>query len=114
VKALVIGPDGSAINFDSVDSLNSSEGLEWLQHTVGGYIEGVYGNGWHLYCNEEAKLLGLPVNSLATMFAKHLGWHAHDVLNGTVIFLGDGIDGMEDDLPEWVFAEFGKFIMENY
>jgi len=87
--------------------------LEWLQATVGGYIE-VFSSGnshsdWHGYCNEEGKIQALRPNTVATKFAHKLGWPRGDILVGNVIFLGNGLDGDEADVPEWLIEEFTKF-----
>ena len=83
--------------------------LQVLQSIVDGYIEHVTlpGEG-HLYCDEEGKLKHAPVNNLATSVAMALGWMpgltGQDVLCGTVVFLGDGDEGEEDDVPPSVVA----------
>lgn len=87
--------------------------LEWLHLIVGGYIEGFYGSpGWHGYCNEEGKLLGLSVNNLATGFARELGWNLSDVdfIVGNVVFLGDGGGGTEASVPSWLIDAFQLYL----
>lgn len=96
---LIVWPDGRK----SYQRLPDAEGNaqdEALRSIVGGWIEYVYvAPGVHLYCNEEGKLGGLPVNVEATQLA---GLFPLDLLCGTVIFLGDADEGMEGDLPpEW-------------
>lgn len=98
-KALIVKPDGSK------EYVDQEMTYEFLKETVGGWIEFVFvTEGVHLYCNEEGKLLGLPVNIEATRLAGRLGV---DLLCGTVIFLGDRPDdGEEHDLPpEWLGQE---------
>lgn len=95
VRALIVTPDGKKEHrFIKGD-------LDTLSEIVDGFIEYVFVTyGVHAYCNEEGKLDGLPFNIEATRLAGGLGV---DVLCGTVVFLGDGEDGEEGDLPaEWL------------
>lgn len=94
---LIVRTDGTAAY---VELPPMSEQFEFLRRTVGGWIECVFVTGGvHLYCNEEGKLDGLPYNEKATFLA---GRQGIDPLVGDVIFLGDGPEGEEGDLPpEW-------------
>lgn len=99
VRALVVTPDGSARLIPVEVNLSA------LQSVVGGYLEAVSLRAdCHAYCNEEGKLLGLPVNGTATVLAGRLGWPGvgSDVLCGPVLFLGSDSDGGEADVPERV------------
>lgn len=97
MKALVIKPGESTGELRDVDG-----SLAGLQEIVGGYIEGVSGRpGWHAYVNEEGKIMGLAVNRQATRIAYELGWPVGDVVAGPAVFLGNGPDGEEGDLPEF-------------
>jgi hypothetical protein len=113
VRALVVPPEGPGE-------------LRWLDPTLdalqavlgGGWLEGVGPPGdartftgrpvtmtpWHAYCDEEGKLKQLPVNRLATKLALLFGWPLGDVLCGTVMFLGNGADGDEADVPTDIVA----------
>jgi hypothetical protein len=71
-------------NFIEVDSATATEdvrseyiSLDEMQQFVGGYIEMVESadSRLMLVCNEEGKLLGLPVNVKATQIA-----HAHSMI----------------------------------
>jgi hypothetical protein len=80
--------------------------LPALQGLVGGGIEVIgpqVGNllGWHAYIHGEGKFEELPENSQASALAVALGWvpFMGDYLVGTVVFVGDGPDGEEADLP---------------
>jgi len=77
-----------------------SAGLEGMKSAVGGgHIEGIGGDGWTGYCDEEGKIDGLPVNVRATRLARVLGWPTSDVLCGPVVFLGPGDgNGEETDV----------------
>jgi hypothetical protein len=84
-----------------------------LQQIVGGNIEHFSGNGdWHGYCNEEGKLLKLPINDLATSFAIiKLGWdYASDVIVGDAVFLGNGPDGEEASVPQWLLDDLYSYL----
>lgn len=78
--------------------------LEQLKVAVGGWLEGVSGADadWHAYCDEEGKLKGKSPNVAATRLARSLGWPIGDVIVGDVIFLGNGSDGQEADVPATV------------
>ena len=92
VKALIVNPDGSTEH-------RSIEGdLDTLSGIVGGPIEYLFVTyGVHAYCHEEGKFEGLAPNPLATRLA---GLEGLDIVVGPVVFLGDGEDGEEGDLPE--------------
>lgn len=81
-----------------------SADLDGMKEAVGGgYIEGIGGDGWTAYCDEEGKLNGLPVNVRATRLAHALGWTTGDVLCGPVVFLGPVDDeGEETDVTTLV------------
>jgi len=83
---------------------NFSADLEGMREAVGGgYIEGIGGDGWTGYCDEEGKINGLPLNIRATRLAWFLGWPEDDVLCGPVVFLGPVDDeGEETDVTSIV------------
>lgn len=63
--------------------------LEEAQALVDGYVELVHlDNDNILLCDEEGLLKHKPINTLATIQAKHLGWRG-GVLVGSVLFLKD-------------------------
>lgn len=82
--------------------------LDLFKKIVGGWIEGVYpAPGLTLYCNEEGKLMGLPINERATVIVQDLflssGFVFDDVLCGDVVLIGN--DGSEYDAgldSEWI------------
>lgn len=100
--------------------------LDALQAVLGGWLEAVgpgpaavtpFGVpaesiGWHAYCDEVGKLKNLPSNKLATQIAHVLGWPHGDVLCGPVVFLGDGPDGGEADVPELV-VQYAQVLYQN-
>jgi hypothetical protein len=102
VQVLIIHADGSG-HQSLIDPT-----LETLQTIVGGDIEIVTIGDCHLYCNEEGKLQGLPINIRATEFAWTLGWPQGDVLCGNVVFLGNGPDGLEGNVPQHVLDAWDR------
>jgi hypothetical protein len=62
--------------------------LETLQDAVGGLIQAVdLTPSLTMWCNEEGKLIGLPVNPVATaMWTRYFG--ETDVIVGNVVFTG--------------------------
>lgn len=85
---------------NSIDLLHYEVTLQWLQDMVGGYIEAVDvdPDGTVMYCNEEGKLINLPVNVIATeLFRASHGFY--DVIMGNVVLIGsDGSTGENADL----------------
>lgn len=75
------------INSDDSWKLNEDEySLDDYQKIVGGYIEGVtIGEDIIMYCNEEGKILGLPVNNIATDYVKSVR-PFNDYICGNVVF----------------------------
>lgn len=98
VKAIVITADGLAtVGYykAELDSLRAVIGGGWLESvTLSPTV--------HLYCDEEGKLKGQPINEAASAVAHTMGWPRGDMLCGTVILLGSGRGGSETDIPEWV------------
>lgn len=98
IKAIVKRPDEVYGHVTAI-----SYRLENLQAIVGGWIETVPAwGGAIIICNEEGKLMGLPMNMPC-------GW---DMLAGTIIAVGR--DGEEFcDFP-YEFAEWKKFVDMNW
>ena len=72
--------------------------LEDFQKVVGGFIEGISINkDLTMYCNEEGKILKLPINYLATYFVKGLR-PFNDVICGNVVFSKIDKEGEEISL----------------
>ena len=79
-------------------------GLEALQETVGGYIEAVYPyeDPVALVCNEEGKLIGLPLNRKL---------EDHDIIAGTFFICGlneDNFDSLPPNLMEKYKEKFAQ------
>ena len=77
----------------TIEQMGWKPSLEELQAAVGGYIEMVRTNNvGYLYCNEEGKLLGLPVNMAATTMIEH-----DDVIRGDVVVMELDEEKEEDE-----------------
>jgi hypothetical protein len=79
------------------------------QKIVGGYIELIQGPlGVAGYCNEEGKLLNLPINRRASMFfrAPHPHGPGWDDIRGDVVLFDNMRPALETadegDAPEWL------------
>ena len=92
--------------------------LEFLQRTVGGYVERValdaVGGGGGLlsiYLNEDGKMMRQPLNPRATALAsKYLAIRRGDYMVGDVVIVGapdeDGMDtGLDEAGAAWLLAQ---------
>lgn len=100
MKVLVIEPMKKPV----VREIES--GYESLKSIVGGYIEAVYPfeDKVGIICNEEGKLLGLPLNR-----ALYNDGGIYDILSGTIIVAGLGEDdfcSLPDELIEKYMDRF--------
>lgn len=106
IKAAHIRTDSTHSFFEYDPKEGSS--LEMLQARVGGYIEAapIFDRRLTMYCNEEGKLQGLPVNRLATILLDH---GAHDVIVGDVVLVGGAdVEGYDTSLPRDVQIALGE------
>jgi hypothetical protein len=109
MKGIVIEVSGEVRALEMPDGDGS---LQSMQQAVGGYIEHVATNEarFDIWCNEEGKLTGLPLNELATQFlyATDPNWVGHDVLVGPVLLTG-GADneGATQTVPDFLLEQFG-------
>lgn len=88
--------------------------LKVLQDAVGGWVQAVdFTQDLTLWCNEEGKLNGLPINPMATfLWEKYFGFT--DVICGNVIFTGGtGEEGETLGLNEQTADELRKFLRMN-
>lgn len=91
MKVITVSPNGAGghtveeLNVDTVD-------IPWLQGKVGGYVTPILvGDGYHVYGNDDGKLMGQPVNRVATMALTKLGWiggQFGDFTVGPIVFIG--------------------------
>lgn len=87
VRVLCISGDETV--FAAVHDIPAT--VEGLAAEIGeGWLEGISGDDWSAYLDEEGKIKGLPINERATRLARALGWDpSHvDLLVGPVVFLG--------------------------
>ena len=97
----IIYADGT----DSVFMSESAPDYDTLNKAVGGWLEGVALVGVTAYVNEEGKLMGLPVNALATRLAhRDEATYPSDTINGDMIVLGPLDDEGESTSlsDEWI------------
>jgi hypothetical protein len=88
--------------------------LEDLQKAVGGLVQAIdFTPNLTLWCNEEGKLLNMPVNPIATsLWTKYFG--QTDVICGNVIFTGGtGKEGETLGLTKETTKELQNFINTN-
>lgn len=104
VKILRISEDEAEVRAvpATLDGLKDAIGGGWLELIGPTQFAGV---NWGAYVDEDGLAKRLPVNTRATVLARHLGWNTGDVLCGTVVFLGPGDDEGEDtDVQDGVLA----------
>ena len=84
-SAIVIKTSGEIVHLD----LKASDELEALQSAVGGWIEAVdLSEELTMWVNEEGKIKGLDLNSIATaLFDKHFE-NSFDVIVGDIVLTG--------------------------
>lgn len=105
---LIIRTNGEIEEFDY------EEDVKQLQKIVGGYIEpiGFSTKPYFCYANEEAKILGLEENKLATDLWYNSGQVVMlgDYIAGTVIFFGlISFEGWDTDYPEKLINDLSKY-----
>lgn len=61
--------------------------LEWLQREVGGYVQLVALGTARVVCNEDAELIGLPVDTLAATMLGSVPGTRDGMLRGDVVLL---------------------------
>lgn len=98
VRAVIIPVEGDMIR----RTIDRSGLLSAAQTVVGGWIEGVVlGEEATLYCNEEGKLQGMPLNPRATALCKAHKAIPGDHICGSAIVLGPANqDGDEQHAPD--------------
>ena len=81
-------------------------GLSDMQEVVGGSLEvATSGEDWDLWCNEEGRLLALPMNPIARQFiADMLGCDLDEILSmhGDFLLLGHDDEGASTDCCEYL------------
>ena len=108
-KAVVVPPDGPAVvkEIAGYEALKAELQGGWLEALTGRLIDAV------AYIDEDGKGKGLPLNPVATRFARErIGLWPGDYIVGTLILLGTRnargeIDGDDHAVPAWVVQELG-------
>ena len=109
IKALLISTDGSTESITL--PRDDSQRLDALQQYVGGLIEAlpIYRNGELIadgIGNDEAKLIGMERNELATAVMGPNGLFPGDYIAGPMVVMGPVDDeGVETSIPEDLAAE---------
>lgn len=96
IRVLIIHPDKSPEVIDSAEMADDRRRLAFLQSCVGGWIEAVFngktnGIGWTAFGNDEAKLIGMPENTVGTIVLTEFGWPGLDVgdfIHGPLVIVG--------------------------
>lgn len=114
-RALVVFEDGPlGLTMAEIRDVATNRPDE-IRAILGGWLEAIAGPAgvagpWHAYCDEEGKIKGRAINTLATVLAIRLGWEGlalGDVfLVGPVVFLG-GAGPDEADVPAEVLTALG-------
>lgn len=96
-KALLINAEDGTV---SVVQTPSENALPFLQEAVGGYIDCVRSDEFIGYVNDEGLLIGLPLNTLASvLFSRYLVGNV--VIVGAYNDKGE-YDGDDHDIPAWM------------
>jgi len=70
-----------------------------LQSLVEGNFGVINFNDWHVYLNDEADFIPLPLNLRAEVLLREAGLHLEETVSGNAVFLGHGRNGEETDPP---------------
>ena len=109
--AITLNTEGEA---KEVELVEGESQLDKLQQAVGGWVQAVdFTPNLTLWCNEEGKLIGLPINPMATfLWEKYFG--LTDFICGNVIFTGGtGDEGETLGLNEETAKELRQFLHMN-
>lgn len=109
--AITLSAEGEAKEVQLPDGESQ---LKELQEAVGGWVQAVdFTPNLTLWCNEEGKLIGLPINPMATfLWEKYFG--LTDVICGNVIFTGGtGDEGETLGLTEETAKQLRDFLRIN-
>ena len=73
--------------------------LATRQTLVEGSVGAITFADWHVYLNDEADSIPLPLNARAEVLIREAGLDLEETVSGTVVFLGHGNNGEEADAP---------------
>jgi hypothetical protein len=80
-----------------VEQIDNS--LATRQALVEGNVGAITSKDWHVYLNDEADFIPLPLNARAEVLVREAGLHLEETLRGTAVFLGHGSNGDDADAP---------------
>ncbi len=80
-----------------VEEIDTS--LATRQTLVEGNVGAITYMDWHVYLNDEADFIPLPLNARAEVLIREAGLHLEGTVSGTAVFLGHGSNGDEADAP---------------
>ncbi|HSL36752.1 MAG TPA: hypothetical protein VK883_07990 [Arthrobacter sp.] len=80
-----------------VEKINTA--LAARQILVEGNVGAITSKDWHVYLNDEADFIPLPLNARAEVLIREAGLHLEETVSGTAVFLGHEDDGDEADAP---------------
>lgn len=109
--AITLNTEGEA---KEVELVEGESQLDKLQEAVGGWVQAVdFTPNLTIWVNEEGKLIGLPINPMATfLWEKYFG--LTDFICGNVIFTGGtGDEGETLGLNEETAKELRQFLRIN-
>lgn len=69
------------------------------QILVEGNVGAFTSKDWHVYLNDEADYIPLPVNVRAEVLIREAGLHLEETIRGIAVFLGHRGNGDEADAP---------------
>lgn len=93
VEVMVI-ENTSVVSSKKINIDKDGSGLKDMQAIVGGYIALVkLTNTIDMYVHDEGKLIGLPVNSLATLLYQHFRNVRDDIIVGPAFLCSSNEDG---------------------
>lgn len=80
-----------------VEKINTA--LAARQILVEGNVGAITSKDWHVYLNDEADFIPLPLNARAEVLIREAGLHLEETVSGTAVFLGHEDNGGEADAP---------------
>ena len=83
-----------------IEKINTA--LVTRQTLVEGSVEAITGKDWHVYLNDEADFIPLPLNARAEVLIREAGLHLDETVSGTAVFLGHEDSGDEADAPAYL------------
>lgn len=69
------------------------------QILVEGNVEAFTFKDWHVYLNDEADFIPLPLNARGEVLIREAGLHLEGNVRGTAVFLGHRVNGDDADAP---------------